>query len=103
MAGEPHQPVSPITLIVAEPVPTGGVGSVGPVGVGAGVVGASPVGVSLGAPGTTATADTSGVADGAVGELLHQAEASAHPTSKVSPMTRGGQGRMIWLGLWPEN
>src|SRR5688500_7445732 len=86
IAGEPHQPVSPTTLIHV--VPDGG-------GVGGVVCGDSLTGVSMtiGWSGITVTGGAAGVGDDGV-PPPHQLAANAHQRTMVICISREGRARM---------
>jgi len=80
MPVEPHQPVSPVTFTVVDPLPgEGGGGGGGPIG--------SPLGKPADGP---LPADR----DGVVGVPPHHADASAQQTSSVEPSLRGAPGNI---------
>ena len=88
MPVDPHQPVSPIALIVAVPLPIGMVGGWGLIG---GEVG-SPLGKPADGPLTAVWVPDWEATDGEVGDPPHQDDARAHPTTNVTPSVRGEQG-----------
>ena len=92
MPVEPHQPVSPMALIVVEPLPGEGGGVCGGVG---GPVG-SPLGGPAGEPLSVAW-DAVRAAVGVVGVPPHHADARAQQTSSVEPSFRAALGDINFL------
>jgi hypothetical protein len=88
MPVDPHQPVSPIALIVAVPFPMGIVGGWGVTG---GAFG-SPLGEPAAAPLPAVWEADRDAEEGEVGDPPHHDDASAHATTSIEPTVRGEQG-----------
>src|SRR5688572_30130085 len=85
IAGDPHQPVSPNTLI--QLLPTGGV-------VGLVAIGVWLTGTSSATGGTVTTGAGVGDVGDAGGAPLHQAAHRPYPITSISPIKEGGRGRI---------
>src|SRR5688572_20941897 len=85
IAGDPHQPVSPNTLI--QLLPAGG-------GVGLVAIGVWLTGTSSATGGAVTTGAGVGDVGDAGGAPLHQAAHRPYPITSISPIKEGGRGRI---------
>src|SRR5688572_2726368 len=85
IAGDPHQPVSPNTLIQLLPA-CGGVGVV--------AIGVWLTGTSSATGGVVTTGEGDGDVGDAGGAPLHQAALKPYPITSISPIKEGGRGRI---------
>src|SRR5688500_13794009 len=85
IAGDPHQPVSPNTLI--QLLPTGG-------GVGLVAIGVWLTGTSSATGGAVTTGAGVGDVGDAGGAPLHQAAPRPYPITSINPIKDGGRGRI---------